>query len=72
MRNGKTYFEIAGEDSVFKEATVTVKGKTLLVRSTEVTKPIAVRYAWDDIAEAVLFNKTGLPASSFRTDNWKK
>lgn len=72
MRNGKTYFQIAGEDSVFTEATVTVKGKTLLVRSPEVKKPIAVRYAWDNVAEATLFNKAGLPASSFRTDDWKK
>jgi sialate O-acetylesterase len=31
---------------------------------------VAVRYAWDNTAEPTLFNKAGLPASSFRTDAW--
>lgn len=71
-RNGKSYFQITGEDSVFKDATVVPKGKTLIVSSPEVKKPIAVRYAWDNAAESTLFNKANLPASSFRTDDWKK
>lgn len=72
MRDGKTYFQIAGEDSLFYDATVVVKGKTLHVQSPHVKKPIAVRYAWDNVADAALFNKAGLPASSFRTDTWEK
>jgi len=41
-----------------------------VVSAKEVKKPVAVRFAWDNIAEPNLFNKAGLPASSFRTDNW--
>ena len=28
--------------------------------------------AWSNTARGTLFNKEGLPASSFRTDNWEK
>jgi sialate O-acetylesterase len=31
---------------------------------------VAVRYAWADNPECNLFNKAGLPASPFRTDDW--
>ncbi|MFA6469666.1 MAG: sialate O-acetylesterase [Bacteroidota bacterium] len=70
--NSSASFQIAGEDSVFKDALVAVKGKTLIVRSPDGSKPLAVRYAWDNVAEATLFNKAGLPAPSFRTDRWQK
>jgi hypothetical protein len=30
-----------------------------------------VRFAWQAIAEPNFFNKAGLPASPFRTDDWK-
>ncbi|MDP1678016.1 MAG: sialate O-acetylesterase [Bacteroidota bacterium] len=69
--NGKTYFQIAGEDSVFKDATVTIKKNVVIVSSDEVKHPIAVRYGWNNIVQGTLFNKYELPASSFRTDNWK-
>jgi sialate O-acetylesterase len=33
---------------------------------------MAVRYAWaDSPIDANIFNKAGLPAVPFRTDNWK-
>jgi sialate O-acetylesterase len=38
--------------------------------SPEVTEPVAVRYAFKDFIVGDLFNTEGLPASSFRTDNW--
>ena len=69
--SGKNYFMIAGADSVFHPAEVLVKGKTLIVRSNKVKKPAAVRYAWGNVVTATLFNRAGLPASSFRTDRWK-
>ena len=69
-RNKENYFQVAGEDSVFKNAAVIVHGKTLIVSNAEIAKPIAVRYAWSNTEEATLFNKEGLPASSFRTDTW--
>lgn len=63
-------FLIAGEDRQFKEANVTVEGKKLVLSNPEINKPVAVRYAWSNTAEATLFNKKNLPASSFRTDDW--
>ena len=71
-RNKENNFLIAGEDSVFKKAVVIVKGKTLLVSNVEIKKPVAVRYAWSNTDEATLYNKDGLPASSFRTDTWQE
>jgi sialate O-acetylesterase len=70
-RGGENNFIIAGKDSVFKKAVVKVIGKQLIVSSPEIAKPVAVRYAWSNTDEATLFNKEGLPASSFRTDIWK-
>jgi len=69
--NGENNFLIAGEDKMFRKAKVEVKGNTLVVYSPEVSKPVAVRYAWSNTDGATLFNKVGLPASSFRTDNWE-
>ncbi len=68
---GKNYFSIAGSDSIFHPADVTVSGKKLYLHSENVKKPIAVRYAWGNVVEGTLFNAAGLPASSFRTDVWK-
>jgi sialate O-acetylesterase len=63
-------FTIAGEDKVFRRARVKVDGKKLVVFQPDIQHPLAVRYAWSDTAQATLFNKEGLPASSFRTDTW--
>lgn len=71
-RNGEYNFIIAGEDKVFKKAVVRIKGTTLVVSHPEILKPVAVRYAWSNIEEGTLFNKEGLPAPSFRTDNWRE
>ena len=70
--SGGTNFIIAGKDSVFVRANVKVDGKKLIVFSDEVMKPIAVRYTWSNTDEATLFNKAGLPAPTFRTDNWNQ
>ena len=63
-------FIIAGEDKVWREATAEIKGNSVIVGSAEVSKPVAVRYAWNKYPEATLFNKEGLPATPFRTDDW--
>ncbi len=63
-------FIIAGEDKVWRQATAEIKGNTVIVSSAEVAKPVAVRYGWIKYPESTLFNKEGLPASPFRTDNW--
>jgi sialate O-acetylesterase len=66
-----THFEIAGADEKFVPAMVTIDGATVVVSSDQVEKPVAVRFAWTDTAEPNLFNQEGLPASPFRTDNFK-
>ena len=63
-------FEVAGEDRVFHPAEAWVSRNRVYVKSNEVKKPVAVRYAWRDWAEGDLMHD-GLPVSSFRTDNWE-
>jgi sialate O-acetylesterase len=65
-----TGFEVAGSDRVWKRAEASVSGDTVTVRSPDVARPIAVRYAWKDWPEYSLANGAGLPASPFRTDDW--
>lgn len=69
--NGESNFMIAGSDKVFKKAKIKIDGNKLIVFSDEVKNPVAVRYAFTNISEATLFNKFGLPSSSFRTDDWE-
>ena len=65
-------FEIAGSDHKFYSAEVIVnKNRSLTVSSPVVNHPVAVRYAFDNCSAGTLYNNMGLPASSFRTDNWK-
>jgi len=42
-----------------------------VVSSPEVLYPVAVRYGWSDNPVCNLYNGAGLPASPFRTDDWK-
>mgnify|MGYP005886234275 CR=1 FL=1 len=68
-----TGFEMAGADRVFHPATARIeKGKSrLIVACDAVPEPVAVRYAFRNVPEATLFNTSGIPASSFRTDDWE-
>jgi len=63
-------FAIAGEDRRFVWADARIDGDTVIVSSPKVVKPVAVRYGWADNPIANLYNKAGLPASPFRTDDW--
>jgi sialate O-acetylesterase len=63
-------FTIAGADKKFHRGVARIEGNTVMVSSAEVEAPVAVRYAWGDSPECNLFNKEGLPASPFRTDDW--
>ena len=64
-------FAIAGADQKFVWAKALIEGDQVVVWSEKVPNPVAVRYAWaDNPDDANLFNAEGLPASSFRTDNW--
>jgi sialate O-acetylesterase len=65
------WFQIAGADEKFVDATAKIEGDAVVVSSAEVSAPVAVRYAWDDYPEgANLYNGAGLPAAPFRTDGW--
>lgn len=63
-------FEIAGADKVFHPAKASLNGSSVSVSSSLVKEPVAVRYAFKDFVVADLFSTEGLPASSFRTDDW--
>jgi sialate O-acetylesterase len=71
-RGGKLKrFAIAGEDKKFVWAEAVIEGDSVVVSSPDVVKPAAVRYAWEtNPAGCNLYNKEGLPASPFRTDDW--
>ncbi|OGV60146.1 MAG: hypothetical protein A2X45_13250 [Lentisphaerae bacterium GWF2_50_93] len=75
-------FAIAGDDpsspegsatasKVFVWAKAKIDGDKVIVWSEEVKKPVAARYAWANNPEGCnLYNKEGLPAVPFRTDDW--
>ncbi len=63
-------FAVAGEDRQFVWAEAVIDGNTVVVSSPNVSAPAAVRYAWADNPPCNLYNKEGLPASPFRTDDW--
>ena len=64
-------FAIAGADKKWVWAEAVIVGDRVIVSSPEVPAPVAVRYAYSSNPEgANLYNRAGLPASPFRTDNW--
>ncbi len=63
-------FMIAGEDRQFVWADAEVKGKQVILSSSAVPEPKAVRYGWAINPVSTLYNGAGLPASPFRTDDW--
>jgi sialate O-acetylesterase len=65
-----TGFAVAGEDKKFVWADAKIEGDAVVLKSLAVGKPVAVRYGWANNPEVNLYNKEGLPASPFRTDDW--
>jgi sialate O-acetylesterase len=63
-------FTIAGEDHKFVKAEAEIRDNKVVVWSKEVPKPVAVRFGWANYFVANLFNKEGLPATPFRTDDF--
>ncbi|OIP07992.1 MAG: hypothetical protein COY42_27620 [Armatimonadetes bacterium CG_4_10_14_0_8_um_filter_66_14] len=64
-------FTVCGEDKKFRWADAALEGNTVVVSNPEVNKPVAVRYAWADFPLCNLYNKEGLPAGPFRTDDFR-
>ncbi len=70
---GKTLtgFSIAGEDNLFYPAEAEISNdSTITVWSNNIGIPTAVRYGFENCPDASLYNRAGLPASSFRTDQF--
>jgi sialate O-acetylesterase len=63
-------FEVAGADRSFVEAEARIEGDIVHVRSDRVPRPVAVRFNWKDQPWYHLYNRAGLPAPPFRTDDW--
>jgi len=64
-------FKIAGENKRFVPAEAFIRGNQVILISPWVKNPVAVRYAFEDFVVGDIFNTAGLPASSFRTDDWE-
>lgn len=65
-------FAIAGADKKWVWADAVIDGDTVVVSAKDVPAPVAVRYAFraNPMGDCNLYNKEGLPASPFRTDDW--
>ncbi|MDP4222202.1 MAG: sialate O-acetylesterase [Bacteroidota bacterium] len=70
---GKTLscFEVAGANKRFFPAVAFITNQGITLMSPFVNEPVAVRYAFRDFIVGDLFNTEGIPASSFRTDDWE-
>ena len=69
--DASTYFEIAGADKIFMPAQVKIEGGQIIVTSSKLAAPVAVRYGFSNTTRPNLYSKTGLPVNIFRTDNWE-
>jgi len=66
------HFSVAGADRRFVWANAQIVNDGVVVWNDDIEEPVAVRYAWADNPEgANLYNRAGLPASPFRTDDWE-
>ena len=66
-------FAVAGSDEVWYWAdNVVINGNKITVSSSQVSSPVAVRYAWalNPSKRNLIYNEFGMPASPFRTDDW--
>ncbi len=65
------WFEILGEDGNWKTAQAKIVSKNkIVVWNSNITNPTQVRYAWSSNPEgANLYNKEGLPAAVFSTED---
>jgi sialate O-acetylesterase len=63
-------FAMAGQDKKFVWAKAEIDGDKVMVSCPEVPKPVAVRYGWANYPVVNLWNKDGLPATPFRTDDF--
>ena len=63
-------FAICGEDRKWVWADARIDGDKVVVSHQDIAKPVAVRYGWSDFPVVNLWNREGVPASPFRTDDF--
>jgi len=66
---------VAGEDKVFypsEQTSLRWQTNQVLVRSSKVPHPVAVRYCFKDFQIGTLIGGNELCAYPFRTDQWEK
>ena len=61
-------FEVAGDNMIYKTAKAEIIDNKIRVSSNKVKYPKHVRYGWKNWTVGSLFNKEGLPASSFSSN----
>lgn len=64
-------FIVCGKDRQFQPAEARIEGDKVVVWSPNVAHPVAARYAWESFPLGNLYNKEGLPAYPFRTDDFE-
>lgn len=65
-------FAVAGQDKVFHWVKAYQDGNDVVLETEEIPNPVAIRYGWADNPDDLnLYNKEGLPANPFRTDEWQ-
>jgi sialate O-acetylesterase len=63
-------FAIAGDDRKFVWGKARIDGDKVVVSHPNIARPAAVRFGWADYPVVDFWNKDGLPASPFRTDDF--
>lgn len=65
-------FYLSGSDRKFYPANASIDGDRVIVRSAEVTDPVAVRYAWCmDPYDVNFYSSEEIPVGPFRSDVWE-
>ena len=64
-------FTMAGADRKFHEARARITHNTVIVTCDATPHPQAVRFGWANYPLVNLWNKEGLPAHPFRSDDWE-
>lgn len=64
-----SHFELASRSGAFCPASqVSIEGNSLVIRSSRISRPFAVRYGWRPFTRANLINAAGMPCSTFELD----
>ena len=63
-------FVIAGIDRQFVPAEARIEGEAVIVSAPALPHPVEARYNWCNFPTGFVFNRSRLPATPFRSDNW--